>query len=91
MTTIKTNNVPRTLIDGYELTAEQREEFDYLDNDELDQASFFKYKGQYYNLGEVVGNPAEDEYDGHIATSYFSAILVKIVDCDTVIIASQYS
>lgn len=54
--TIVTNNVPRFLIYAYELTEKERLEFDYMDWEEIDQgedsASFFRYKGQLYDLGE---------------------------------------
>jgi hypothetical protein len=34
--TVKTNNVPRLLIDAYELSEKERAEFDYLDWEAID-------------------------------------------------------
>jgi hypothetical protein len=53
--TVKTNNVPRLLIDAYELSEKERAEFDYLDWQKIDagedSATFFRYKGQLFDLG----------------------------------------
>lgn len=90
---IITNNVPRPVIEAYELTLKEREEFDYLDwkaieNGE-DNASFFRYKGQLYDLGEFShqvltfkgsGLPAHlSKWDGYRSDSFFSALLVRYV------------
>lgn len=54
--TIRTNNVPRYLIDAWELTPKEREEFDYLNWDAIekgeDSATFFRYRGQLYDFSE---------------------------------------
>jgi len=53
---IHTNNARRPVIDAYELTHEERKEFDYLDWDAIDKgedsAQFFRYKGELYDIGE---------------------------------------
>lgn len=53
---IHTNNVPREVINAWELTAQERAEFDYLDWPAIDEGSgsrdFFRYRGQLYDLGE---------------------------------------
>lgn len=86
--TIVTNNVPRDILDSWDLTPKEREQFDYLDWDKLDKgedsASFFRYKGELYDLGWFMrftsAAPEYDKWDGHYGTSYFSAILVKLTD-----------
>ena len=67
--TIRTNNVPRDLIHGDELTREEATQFDYLDgwdttaydydedNDELACHSFFRYKGIVYDLSAFMRVP----------------------------------
>jgi hypothetical protein len=89
-----TNNVPRDIIDAYELTAKERSEFDYLDWDAIDagndSASFFRYRGQLYNLGEFTrdygitkdaGLPESlSRWDGYMSESFFSAIVVRLLD-----------
>ena len=56
--TIITNNVPRWVIDAYELTESERAQFDYLDWDAIargeDSASFFRYRGELHDIGEFV-------------------------------------
>lgn len=86
--TIVTNNVPRDILDSWELTPKEREQFDYHDWNKLDKgedsASFFRYKGELYDLGWFMRFTSKTgegaDWDGHYATSYFSAILVKMVD-----------
>ena len=57
-TTIKTNNVPRDVINAWELTPTQRAEFDYLDwpaiDEGSDSASFVRYRRDLYDLSEFV-------------------------------------
>lgn len=56
--TIRTNNVPRPIINAWELTAKERSEFGYLDWDAIergeDSASFIRYRGELYDLSEFV-------------------------------------
>lgn len=87
--TVRTNNVPRDILYAHELTPAEREDFDYLDWDALergeDSASFFRFKGQVYDLGEfqVVSdfmNTTFPRWDGYQSDSYFSGTLVRYVD-----------
>ena len=89
--TIKTNNVPRDVVYWYELTDAERAEFDYLDSDDAQcSASFFRYRGNVYDLGEFMVSPIKG-WDGIRNDSYFSGILVRYVeDCERVIVAAYY-
>ena len=89
--TIKTNNVPRDVLSWYELTDAERAEFDYLDSDTAQSdASFFRYRGNIYDLGEFMISPLKG-WDGYHSDSYFSGILVRYVeDCERVIVATYY-
>lgn len=53
---ITTNNVPRDVINAWELSAAERAEFDYLDWQAIDNgedsAEFFRYRGELYDIGE---------------------------------------
>jgi hypothetical protein len=99
--TFVTNNVPRDILEAFELTADERAEFDYLDWDALeageDSASFFRYRGETYDLGEfeVWDNPASPTrqgWDGVKPDSYFSGLVVRYVDdCERVIVGRYYS
>jgi hypothetical protein len=86
---VKTNNVPRDVIEGYELSPAEREEFDYIDWSAVErgQASptFFRYKGELHDLGEftVWASTPHDElkkWDGYRSDTFFSALVVRYVD-----------
>lgn len=87
--TIVTNGVPRDIVYGFELTEKERKEFDYLDNDEILETEFFRYKGQVYELGDFCISPIKG-WDGYKGESYFSGILVKFVPNERVIVGSYY-
>lgn len=97
--TIRTNNQPRPIIDAYELTEKERQEFDYLDWQAIDRgedgACFFRYKGQLYDLGEFMrvepGGPFNG-WDGSRADSFFSGVVVKYTeDLDHIIVGQYFS
>ena len=95
---IVTNNVPRQLIHGYELTDKEREEFDYLSSDELFERDFFRYKGNVYDMGEFMRitdtmelhDSQLKEWHGYMADSYFSGILVRYIERDEEIVVGQF-
>ena len=92
---VRTNNVPRPVVDPAELTETERAEFDYLDWPALDEgrdsASFFRFKGQLYDLG-TFERTAVQGWDGQHVDSFFSAVLVKFVnDGDEVIVGETFS
>ena len=98
---IITNNVPRGIIDAWQLTSAERLEFDYLDWDAIedghDSASFFRYKGDLYDLGDIpaVDRNAVAEYpfadwDGVASDSFFSGILVRYCDDHESVIVGRY-
>lgn len=81
--TIKTNNVPRPVIYGYELTEKERREFDYIPDDDIDSHSFIRYKGWVYDLGEfmrVDEDSALAGWHGYSSDSYFSGVVMKYAD-----------
>ena len=83
---IITNNHYRFILYWHELTdAEQREHAD--DYDGVKDSTFFRYRGQVYNLCEFLsarGNGAHslvNVWDGYHNDSFFSAVLVKYSEC----------
>ena len=95
---IKTNNIPRDVIFGYELTEIERKEFDYHDF-EADNPSFFRFKGQLYDLGEFMRISEHAiqmqeplaAWDGFVSNSFFSGVVVRYVEnCERVIVGSYY-
>jgi hypothetical protein len=96
---VVTNHVPRDVIDASELTVDERREFDYLDwvalEDGRDSASFFRYKGQLYDLGEfeVWDNPLSPTrygWDGYRADGYFSGLAVRYCDNFERVVVGRY-
>lgn len=92
---IRTNNIPRDLIKDYQLSEKEREEFDYLDwaaiDDGRDSATFFKYKGRLYDLGEFVITPESlKPWDGMAGDSFFSGVLIRLVD-DQIIVGQYFA
>ena len=89
---IITNNIPRQLIYGYELTDKEKSNFDYLDD--IDNHNFVKYKGFIYDVGEFMridNNDALKDWNGYSSDSYFSGVLIKFIDSDYVLMARYYS
>ena len=89
-----TNNHPRPIIDAWDLTPAEREEFDYLDwpaiDDGRDGASFVRYRGRLYDLGEFERTHYHDEpvgsWDGIAVDSFFSGVVIRLVDDDYVVV-----
>ena len=94
---IVTNHKFRNLLYGYELTENEKKEFDYIESDNLDSHSFFRYKGHCYDPDEFMkitnNNDIEFlKYDGYSSDSYFSGILIKYSeDMESIKIARYYS
>jgi hypothetical protein len=83
---IITNNVPRDIIDAWDLTRAEREEFDFVDWDAVeagnDNPEFFRYKGNLHYLGDFMRwDGCENEellkWDGYSSDTYFSGLLVR--------------
>jgi hypothetical protein len=100
--TIKTNNQPRKLKSIYDFSpADQvkvREHFDWMDIEELESSySFFKYRDNFYHLSEFLNltslAPSKfQDWHGYSSDSYFSGILVRLVDDnESVIVATYFS
>lgn len=97
------NNVPRDIIEAHELSAKEREAFDYIDWAAIERgegsASFFRYKGRLYDLGDIpatrgiYGSPefAKLGWDGVASDSFFSGIVVKYVDNFERVVVGWYS
>jgi len=78
---ICTNWVPRDVINAWELTPAEREDFDYLDWDRIeageDSAEFFRYRGDLYYL-ESEGTPAfAPGWHGYLSDSFFSGVIYR--------------
>lgn len=89
---IITNNKPRQLIYGYELTDKQKEDFDYIED--IDSREFVKYKNNIYVLSDFMRIETIDslkDWHGYNSDSFYSGTLIKYVDDDMVIMGRYYS
>lgn len=79
--TIKTNNHPRDIVHGYELTPAERAEFDYIDSSELtswDEAEFVRYRGDLIDINDTEGRPEfAPGWDAYRSDSFFSGIVLR--------------
>lgn len=104
--TIVTNWHARDVIDAWQLSESERAEFDYLNWRAIeageDSATFFRYRGELYDLGEFFttspgawnfGLPDEFKgWSGYRSDSFFSGMLVRYVDeFERVIVARYFS
>ena len=95
--TVKTNNIPRDLISAFERPAakysELRKEFDYLEDADFESAMFFEYRGQVYALAQFLrteGDILRDGWQGILNETYFSGLLVKIIESCQRVVVGRY-
>lgn len=93
--TIVTNNQPRAVLYWHELTPRERSEFDYLENDDAQSAaSFARYRGAVYDLGEFMridGGPLA-AWLGYAGDTFFSGVVVRLDSSgDSVTFGRYYS
>lgn len=86
--TVITNNVPRLLLYGYELSDKEREEFDYISDEDMLGRGFVRYKGELYDLGDMMRVPPGSDlecqgWQAYDAESAFSATVLKYCDDDS--------
>lgn len=92
---VRTNNVPRYLVNWYDLTTKQKADLDWRDTEELQDAfSGFIFKGQVYDLSDftVIDNvnyPVKD-WNGAFAQSAFHAVLVKLNPSEETVIVGEF-
>ena len=85
---IKTNNQPRPILHWHKLSAKEKQEFDYMETPE--DASFFRYKGWTYTLGDFMREGTPEGWDGCSTQSAWETVLVRIVDNESVIIGRAF-
>lgn len=77
------------IIGGYQLTAKEREYFDYYTSEELDDADLFRFRGCVYDLASFLCLEPGGElnalgFDGYYGENYFSAVAIKLNNADSV-------
>lgn len=92
------NNNPRKLKYGSEMPEKLRADFDYIESDEFDCHDFFVYKGYWYDLSDFMRidnsegtREGWEKFDGYHSDSFFSGILVKVLNDETVLVATYFA
>ena len=88
-----TNNIPRLLEDGFNLSAEEIKEFDYVED--IAELVVVRYKGELYDIGEFMRPPEELSslgWHGYSPDTYFSGVVVKLLeeDQDRVVVGTYF-
>ena len=83
------------LVSFYELPQEIQEERKD-DYQTIEESHFFLYRDYYYDLQDFMrfddNRPTGFKgWDGHLSETFFSGVLVKMLDDETVLVASYYS
>lgn len=80
------HNIP--IIYGWELTDKEKKEFDYYTDEELNCGAFFRYKGNVYDLHDIMRYTGKDDLtpyaDGIVNDTFFSGIVVKYTSDESV-------
>ena len=95
--TIISNYHRRDILYWHELTDQEREEFDWIEAEEQDEHTFFRYKNWVYCFADFMRTDAHNSpfssWDGYENDSFFSGVLVKYpveewgdIDTDHVIV-----
>lgn len=81
--------VKTTLIGWEDLTRNEKREFEYVDL--KDEANFFRFKGDVYDLGEFIAHSLGSPY-WHGATHHtaFSGVLVRVLQEHNMVIVTSY-
>ena len=87
---IVTNNHPRENLTWRQLTPKEQKEFDYFDPSNI--GSFFRYKGNVYDIGEAMRIEGIADWQGCYTETAFSGVLIKVSsDGETVIVGRYFS
>lgn len=89
---IITNNKPRQLVYGCELTEKQAQDFDYLED--IDSEQFVQYQGMIIHIGEFMrlsGDSKESKagWHGVYGLNAFCGVLVKLLDNGRVVVGKM--
>lgn len=87
---VRTNHHVRDVLQAWDLTPAEREEFDYLDwkalEEGTDSATFVRYLGSTYDLGDTEGLAPGDlrvqGWDTYLTDSFWSGVLFRFHDAE---------
>lgn len=92
---IITNNVPRDIINWYDLTEKEKKEFDWIHKGTEDEYNFVRFNGNCYATNEFMqidnNNWDLKGWHDYIPDTYFSGVLIKYVnDYEQVVMGRYY-
>lgn len=96
---IRSNNKPREIIYGWQLTEDEAKEFDYYEynpddeNCELFTAAFFRYRGDLYDLHEFMPCPKgmfPGNWEGYHSYGYDAGLVMRYTDDYEAVIVGYY-
>ena len=98
-TEVRTNLIPRCLVDWYELTEAEKAELDYIQGDHCKEMGFsgFRFKGSVWDLDEFTvvdreGPLGTADWVAVSAQSAFHGVVISIsVDCEQVVVGQVFS
>jgi len=82
-----TNNQQRKTIYWFELSQKEREEVNTYD--QVKDSTFFRYKGQIYDIADFMPCPLEG-WQGYSSDSYFSGVLLCLSPCGDSVKVGRY-
>jgi hypothetical protein len=85
---VVTNNQPRETLQYWQLTDDEKKEVDY--RDENDGATFFRYRGNLYDMEIYFHNSGFSTWDATAADSFFSGTCIKLLDGGESVIVGTY-
>lgn len=98
--TIRCNNVPRDILNWWDLSDAERKEYDYMDEEDQQNMQFFRYKGYLCDLSEymvidrnIAPHPQREgweKFEGYASDSFFSGTLIRMVDDRERVIVATY-
>lgn len=80
--------VKTTLIGWEDLTRNEKREFEYVDL--KDEANFFRFKNQVYDLGEFIAHSLGSYWHGATHHTAFSGVLVRVLQEHNMVIVTSY-
>lgn len=86
---IVTNNKPRQLVYGYELTDKEKSEFDYLEA--LEYETFVRYQGMTFHISDFIrlsddSEEAKQGWSGVHGLNAFCGVLIKLLKGGQVVV-----
>lgn len=94
---IITDSKPRYLLELHELTDKEREDFQYVNEDDPGGYRFFRYRGKVYDTNEFMRIPYYCEADhplrkwqGYHAEGFYAGVVLRYADHGDQVVVGRY-